>query len=220
MKRSSALRIDRHGKRHGDQSSVSFQVSSETRVVVKQPLKLMLDGKTSGPDDALTIDLRNLENLSVDALRERYRELKQSSLSKYLRRPFALMVVSHAVREQALGGLSGEAQKRLDQLVAQIVPSGEAPPTKPIVRKVKPGTRLLREWKGEIHEVLVAPDGFIWKGERCRSLSEIARAITGTRWNGWKFFGIDEPANSERKKTKGASDRAGAMRRAPELANA
>ncbi len=52
------------------------------------------------------------------------------------------------------------------------------------------GTRLLREWRGVEHAVTVLPDGFEWEGRPYRSLSAIARAITGTRWNGWAFFGL------------------------------
>lgn len=64
-------------------------------------------------------------------------------------------------------------------------------------RKLRAGTRLIREWKGEIHEVVVLPDGFLWKGASHRSLSVIAKAITGTSWNGWLFFGVTRPKAKE-----------------------
>ena len=56
--------------------------------------------------------------------------------------------------------------------------------------KIKPGTRLLREWRGSTHEVLVTDQGFVWDGATYRSLSAIAFAITGTKWNGNRFFGL------------------------------
>jgi hypothetical protein len=56
--------------------------------------------------------------------------------------------------------------------------------------KFKPGTRLIREWQGQTHEVTVLEEGFRWKDKTYRSLSAIARAITGTRWNGHVFFGL------------------------------
>ncbi len=59
----------------------------------------------------------------------------------------------------------------------------------PAVR-LKPGLRLVREWRGETHDVLVLEEGFEWNGERRRSLSAIAREITGTRWSGPRFFGL------------------------------
>ena len=52
-----------------------------------------------------------------------------------------------------------------------------------------PGTRLVREWQGVLHEVIVIPDGFLWQGATYPSLSTVAKAITGTTWNGWVFFG-------------------------------
>jgi hypothetical protein len=55
----------------------------------------------------------------------------------------------------------------------------------------KPGTRLIREWRGQTHEVTVLDEGYEWQGVRYRSLSPIARAITGSRWSGPRFFGTD-----------------------------
>ncbi|MGI9450483.1 MAG: DUF2924 domain-containing protein [Geminicoccaceae bacterium] len=60
--------------------------------------------------------------------------------------------------------------------------------------KLKPGARLMRAWQGRTHTVLVLDDGFEWQGERHGSLSAIARKITGTRWSGPRFFGLDKPA--------------------------
>ena len=58
---------------------------------------------------------------------------------------------------------------------------------------IKPGTKLIREWKGRVHEVIVLDDTYIWSGKPYRSLSQIARAITGTRWSGPRFFGLETP---------------------------
>jgi hypothetical protein len=62
----------------------------------------------------------------------------------------------------------------------------------PAHRGLKPGTLLVREFEGQSHTVTVVPDGFAWTGATYKSLSEIARAITGTRWNGPRFFGLHE----------------------------
>jgi len=62
----------------------------------------------------------------------------------------------------------------------------------------RPGTRLVREWQGRVHEVVVLDEGFLWSGKRHGSLSEIARAITGTRWSGPRFFGLTGPAQKGR----------------------
>ena len=61
---------------------------------------------------------------------------------------------------------------------------------KPTTPLYKPGTRLVREWQGVTHEITIEEDGFIWNGHRYRSLSHIAREITGTRWSGPRFFGL------------------------------
>ena len=58
-------------------------------------------------------------------------------------------------------------------------------------RSFKPGTKLIREWKGKVHEVVIAGSTYIWAGQHYRSLSQIARAITGTRWSGPRFFGLE-----------------------------
>ena len=112
-----------------------------------------------------------------------------------MRRELMTRAVAHAVQEAAFGGLDPETAKRLDQLVRQVVPKGTAAPSA-ARKRIKAGTRLLREWQGQVHEVTVAPDGagFLWRGERHRSLSVIARQITGTRWNGWTFFGLKKAA--------------------------
>ena len=142
------------------------------------------------PDDpdALDAEIAALGGLSLDALKLRFLELRGVPLPKFMRRDLMTRAVAHALQEHVLGGLERETQKRLDRLVRGIVPSGDKPPPAP--NRVKTGTRLVREWQGQVHEVTVTPEGFVWNGEPHRSLSRIARLITGTRWNGWVFFGI------------------------------
>ncbi|HEY8380579.1 MAG TPA: DUF2924 domain-containing protein [Microvirga sp.] len=129
-----------------------------------------------------------LADLSLDELKARFLALRGVPLPKFMRRGLMTQAVAHAIREAYLGGLDRDTQRRLDTLVRQIVPNGVARPRP--ARKIKPGTRLLREWRGRVHEVTVVRDGFAYAGETFRSLSEIARHITGTRWNGWTFFGL------------------------------
>jgi hypothetical protein len=133
-------------------------------------------------------------DLPLDALKARFLDLRDKPLPKFTRRGLMTRAVEHAIREATFGGLDRETQKRLDQLVRQIVPSGEKPPPAP--RMIKAGTRLLREWQGRVHEVTVTKDGFVWQGAAHRSLSEIARLITGTRWNGWVFFGLKKTGSA------------------------
>jgi hypothetical protein len=71
-------------------------------------------------------------------------------------------------------------------------------------QRIKPGTRLIREWRGDIHEVVVTDKGFAFRGKRYRSLSQIARAITGTRWSGPLFFGLKSAATKVQDRPHGA----------------
>jgi hypothetical protein len=137
-------------------------------------------------------EIARLGGLSLEALKARWLELKGIPLPKFMRRGLMTKAVAHAIRESAFGGLDPATQKKLEQAIRQIVPSGQNPP--PALNRIKTGTRLVREWRGRVHEVTVAADGFVWNGTRHRSLSEIARLITGTRWNGWVFFGLKSAA--------------------------
>ena len=98
------------------------------------------------------------------------------------------------IKSQAHEGwrlLSKPAAKELDRLSARVLRNGATdvpqPPTLPLPRA---GTILVREWQGTTHHVTVTDDGFLWNGKPHRSLSSIAGAITGTKWNGPRFFGL------------------------------
>jgi Protein of unknown function (DUF2924) len=152
------------------------------------------------PDpDAVQAEIDRLADLTLEELKARFLALKGVPLPKFMRRRLMTQAVAHALREAACGGLDRETQRRLDQLVRQIVPTGESPPPSP--RKIKAGTRLVREWQGRVHEVTVLKEGFVWQGATYGSLSQIARRITGTRWNGWVFFGLKKTGAGPRQKS-------------------
>lgn len=134
-------------------------------------------------------DLDGIEGKSSEELKALYLHLTGTKLPKFIRGKLLRLAVAHAIAQLRDGGLDTDTQRRLDGLVRQIVPVGETPPPKPN-KKIRSGTRLIREWQGQVHEVTVEGDSFLWNQERYRSLSEIARQITGTRWNGWVFFGL------------------------------
>jgi hypothetical protein len=106
--------------------------------------------------------------------------------------------VACRMQEDALGGLAPELRAHLADLAARLASDPNAPLMAP--RRIKPGTRLIRDWRGERHQVTVLDDGFAYRDERYGSLSAIARAITGTRWSGPAFFGLKtrRRANGER----------------------
>ncbi len=135
-------------------------------------------------------ELARLPELGLDELKARWLELKGVPLPKFMRRGLMTRAVAYAIHEAAFGGLDPATRKRLNALAAQIVPTGAKPPPRP--NRVKLGTRLIREWRGRVHEVTVVEGGYAWNGKEYPSLSVIARHITGTRWNGWVFFGLKQ----------------------------
>ncbi|MGN6358141.1 MAG: DUF2924 domain-containing protein [Novosphingobium sp.] len=94
--------------------------------------------------------------------------------------------LAHELQVRAFGSLAKADQRRLAR-------AGTLGKTEPIGEGLKPGTWLSRTWHGEVHQVVVLENGFEYQGHRFRSLSEIANRITGTRWSGPRFFGLNSP---------------------------
>jgi hypothetical protein len=92
-----------------------------------------------------------------------------------------LRAVAYKMQEQVLGGLAPSTRRLLSMDVAQRPRRS---------RTARPGTVLIREWRGVTHQVTVTEQGALYRGERYRSLSQIARVITGARWSGPRFFGV------------------------------
>ena len=106
-------------------------------------------------------------------------------------REFLERGLAYRLQEESLGGLTPKVKKQLERLAREFKRNpGFAPASAP---NIKAGTRLVREWKGEIHEIEILETGFLWRGESYSSLSKIAREITGTRWSGPAFFGLNNP---------------------------
>ena len=122
-------------------------------------------------------------------LKQQWRDLFDSEPPPCNRR-FLESRLAHRIQELAYGGLKPETVKRLEALARGVEE------TKPVMRRIrtdqKPisGTRLIREWQGVEHVVTVRDDGYEYRGAPYKSMSSIARSITGTRWNGWVFFGL------------------------------
>jgi hypothetical protein len=107
-------------------------------------------------------------------------------------RQFLELAAAYAIQEQAFGGLRPEARRAL-AIETQPSPSEGATLRrcrKQTIATIKPGTRLVREWNGRTHHVEMVEGGFIWNGQTHRSLSTIARQITGAHWSGPRFFGL------------------------------
>jgi hypothetical protein len=137
------------------------------------------------------VQIENLDQLSRAELRALWTEELAENPPASLGRDILALGIAYARQERRYGGLSKTVAKELDRLSARVLRDGNTDtpqlPTTPLPRT---GTILVREWQGATHHVTVTDDGFLWNGKIHRSLSTIARAITGTRWNGPRFFGL------------------------------
>ena len=102
-------------------------------------------------------------------------------------RNYLISRLAYRIQELAYGGLKPATRAKLDALADALDPKAAR---KRVVNGPVVGTQLIREWRGVEHKVTVLADGFEWEGRRYKSLSAVARAITGTRWNGLTFFGV------------------------------
>jgi hypothetical protein len=139
--------------------------------------------------DTVLARLSALKTAPTPDLKQQWRELFDSEPPPYNRR-FLESRLAYRIQELAYGGLKPETVKRLEALGREF--NGGNVTLRRIRTDQKPvaGTRLIREWQGVEHAVTVRDDGYEYQGRPYRSLSAIARAITGTRWNGWIFFGL------------------------------
>ena len=157
---------------------------------------------TSGPqqlnavaDPAVEAELDRLPTTPIVDLRKRYHELFRTEPPKAFGPDLLRRSIAHRIQEKAYGGQSALTRRLLDQLikVAMAKPSGRLD----LPRRIKPGSELVRTWKGKSYRVMVMADGFAHDGKTFASLSEIASEITGTRWNGPRFFGLRPASNRE-----------------------
>ena len=139
-------------------------------------------------DPAVEAELERLPKMPIAELRCRYRELFRTEPPKAFGPDLLRHSIAHRIQERAYGGLSREHRRLLDQLVraAQAKPNGRLE----LPRRIKPGSELVRTWNRKTYRVMVMEKGFAWEGKTFSSLSEIAFEITGTKWNGPRFFGL------------------------------
>ena len=139
--------------------------------------------------DSVLARLAALKTTPTAELKRQWRDLFDSEPPPFNRR-YLESRLAYRIQELAWGGLKPETVRRLERL-GEDLDGGDR-----VKRRIRSdampiiGTRLIREWQGVEHVVTVTADGFEWQGRPYKSLSAIARAITGTRWNGWVFFGL------------------------------
>ncbi len=130
---------------------------------------------------ALDAEIDRIAALSIVEVRKTWRQVHGSDAPSGLTKDLMARALTYKLQEQALGGLSRSVARTLRELGKT-----DAEPR----RQVKAGSIIVREYDGVLHEVLVVPGGFCWQGRTFESLSTIAKLITGTNWNGPRFFGL------------------------------
>ena len=132
--------------------------------------------------------LKSLEGASREALKARWDEVFGAPPEFRGHRGLLRLILAYHLQESVMGALTPRTRRQL-QKVAEAHGQRSARPA-PSATRLKPGTRLIREWRGKTYVASVLDDAIEYGGKRYRSLSEIARTITGVRWSGPAFFGL------------------------------
>ena len=132
--------------------------------------------------------LTRLPEMSKAQLLALWKQLFRLPPPRQCRRGLLIKFLAHRIQEQAYGGLSPVARKRLSELARKFETNPRAKLS--TASRIKPGTRLIRDWRGQSHRVTVLENGYEYAGKRYSSRSRVARLITGTRWSGPLFFGL------------------------------
>jgi hypothetical protein len=133
-------------------------------------------------------EIEALADLTRVELVERWRERYRTSPPKGISRRLLVRAVAYEMQAKRYGSLKPVTDRRLRKIANGTAEGDDA--NRNASPRFQPGARLVREWNGVSHVVEVIEGGFIWNGDRHRSLSAIARAITGARWSGPRFFGV------------------------------
>ena len=145
-------------------------------------------------DPAVEAELDRLPTTPIAQLRIRYRELFRTEPPTAFGPDLLRRSIAQQIQEKVYGALPAATRRLLDQLIKTAIakPNGRLE----LPRRIKPGSELVRTWKGKRYRVIVTTEGFAYDGKPFASLSEIASEITGTNWNGPRFFGLRPPPNT------------------------
>ena len=155
-------------------------------------------------EQAHTDEIAALSKMPHADLRFTWRRLYRAYPPKFLNRDLLELGVAWKIQERAFGGHSATTKRQLVELAKTIEDKSDI--AKARRAALRPGSRLIREWRGETHEVLVTEDGYLWRDKSWRSLSVIAREMTGTRWSGPRFFGLDRSVTQTDIATQGQAN--------------
>jgi hypothetical protein len=144
----------------------------------------------------LELEIARLRGLELPALRAVWEKHHGIRVPKTLRREMLIRSILWQMQAKAFGGLKPATRKYLLDVADAAHSKTSVTPVPPI--RIRPGTRLIRVWQNRTHTVTALDEGFEWQSKRYRSLSQIARAMTGTRWNGLVFFGVKRKSASQK----------------------
>jgi hypothetical protein len=159
-----------------------------TRPVAKKTTRLLLDD-----------EIAHLRDLDLHGLRARWKSLFRQQAPSHLPRHLLFAVLAYRLQADELGDLDPVTARLLRQIATGGGHLEAARLTKEFSRRpeLKPGTMLMREWNAQTHRIMVVDEGFAWNGKTYDSLSKVAFAITGIRWNGPRFFGLRDKISPE-----------------------
>jgi hypothetical protein len=148
--------------------------------------------------EQLDVQVARLRDLAVGELRNRWHAVFGRAAPPHLPRHLLFRMLAYKLQAERLGDLDSESQRLLDHSGSPERAGQSAADGVSRIADVRPGTVLGREWNGRTQRVTVHADGFAWNSKTYPSLSQVAFAITGTRWNGPRFFGLRDKPQKER----------------------
>lgn len=154
----------------------------------------MEDSETAPIQMAIEQQIEELLHCSITELRTSWKRLHQRDAPPSFGPDLLRRSIAYKLQEQTFGGLRSEVRRDLDRLIKAL--SKDSKSKLELPRRIKPGSILVREWKGQTYRVTVKDQDFLYDGKPYSTLSEIARRITGTRWNGPRFFGLRKTPNN------------------------
>jgi hypothetical protein len=153
-------------------------------------------GPTTPDSKTIDVEIVWLRGLDIDALRARWRTVFRRKAPPHLPRHLLFRTLAYRLQSELLGDLDPATRRLLDKSGSSATHIQLAADLQRIQPGLRPGTTLTREWDGHLQQVTVLADGFSWRDKTYPSLSKVASAITGTRWNGPRFFGLRDKLNA------------------------
>ena len=147
-------------------------------------------GGRAPPAAAVAGRVRELSALDLGHLRLQWRNVFSRNAPPHLTKPLLSRILAYRLQADAYGDLDPDIRRALKGVRRSAAAGLDKSGSLGSARRIKPGSVLVREWSGHLHRVIAIDGGFVWDGETYRSLSHVARAITGVRWNGPRFFGL------------------------------